>query len=139
MVDVIPQPPKAALPHKMPPMVKAMWAVCVLLAVATVGFLVWPHGGASDGAWGKLNTGSPMASAPTLLPNHDFEKEGAQGWAHRWLWFRRGPAQLAKLLQKHFRILGDRLQERRRERHPADALQKDSAVHYIAPTARVRN
>src|SRR5687767_1328407 len=29
----------------------------------------------------------------------------AQGWAHRWLWFRRGPAQLAKLLQKHFRIL----------------------------------
>src|SRR5436190_13739900 len=34
----------------------------------------------------------------------------AQGWAHRWLWFRRGPAQLAKLLQKHFRMLGDRLQ-----------------------------
>lgn len=34
----------------------------------------------------------------------------AQGWAHRWLWFRRGPAQLAKLLQKHFRVLGDRLQ-----------------------------
>ena len=34
----------------------------------------------------------------------------AQGWAHRWLWFRRGPAQLAKLLQRHFRVLGDRLQ-----------------------------
>jgi hypothetical protein len=34
----------------------------------------------------------------------------AQGWAHKWLWSRRGPAQLAKLLQKHFRVLGDRLQ-----------------------------
>ena len=34
----------------------------------------------------------------------------AQGWARHWLWERRGPAQLAKLLQKHFRILGDRLQ-----------------------------
>jgi len=34
----------------------------------------------------------------------------AQGWAHRWLWFRRGPAQLAKLLQGHFKMLGDRLQ-----------------------------
>ncbi len=34
----------------------------------------------------------------------------AQGWARHWLWSRRGPAQLAKLLQKHFRVLGDRLQ-----------------------------
>ena len=34
----------------------------------------------------------------------------AQGWAKYWLWERRGPAQLAKLLQKHFRVLGDRLQ-----------------------------
>ncbi len=34
----------------------------------------------------------------------------AQGWASYWLWNRRGPTQLAKLLQKHFRILGDRLQ-----------------------------
>ncbi len=34
----------------------------------------------------------------------------AQGWARYWLWNRRGPAQLAKLLQRHFRVLGDRLQ-----------------------------
>ncbi len=34
----------------------------------------------------------------------------AHGWARRWLWERRGPAQLAKLLQRHFRTLGDRLQ-----------------------------
>ena len=34
----------------------------------------------------------------------------AQGWARHWLWERRGPAQLAKLLQSHFRVLGDRLQ-----------------------------
>ncbi len=34
----------------------------------------------------------------------------AQGWASYWLWNRRGPTQLAKLLQKHFRVLGDRLQ-----------------------------
>ena len=34
----------------------------------------------------------------------------AQGWARYWLWERRGPTQLAKLLQKHFRVLGDRLQ-----------------------------
>ena len=34
----------------------------------------------------------------------------AQGWARHWLWNRRGPTQLAKLLQKHFRTLGDRLQ-----------------------------
>ncbi len=34
----------------------------------------------------------------------------AHGWARHWLWNRRGPAQLAKLLQKHFRTLGDRLQ-----------------------------
>jgi hypothetical protein len=34
----------------------------------------------------------------------------AQGWAQRWLWNRRGPRQLAKLLQRHFRTLGDRLQ-----------------------------
>ena len=34
----------------------------------------------------------------------------AQGWARHWLWERRGPAQLAKLLQRHFRVLGDRLQ-----------------------------
>ena len=34
----------------------------------------------------------------------------AQGWARHWLWERRGPADLAKLLQKHFRLLGDRLQ-----------------------------
>jgi hypothetical protein len=34
----------------------------------------------------------------------------AQGWAAHWLWGRRGPAQLAKLLQRHFRTLGDRLQ-----------------------------
>lgn len=31
-------------------------------------------------------------------------------WARTWLWERRGPAQLAKLLQRHFRTLGDRLQ-----------------------------
>ena len=34
----------------------------------------------------------------------------AQSWARYWLWTRRGPAQLAKLLQRHFRGLGDRLQ-----------------------------
>ncbi len=34
----------------------------------------------------------------------------AHGWARHWLWDRRGPTQLAKLLQKHFRVLGDRLQ-----------------------------
>ncbi len=34
----------------------------------------------------------------------------AQSWARYWLWNRRGPAQLAKLLQKKFRTLGDRLQ-----------------------------
>jgi hypothetical protein len=34
----------------------------------------------------------------------------AQAWAAHWLWNRRGPAQLAKLLQRHFRTLGDRLQ-----------------------------
>ncbi len=34
----------------------------------------------------------------------------AQGWARHWLWDRRGPADLAKLLQRHFRVLGDRLQ-----------------------------
>ncbi len=34
----------------------------------------------------------------------------AQAWAAHWLWHRRGPAQLAKLLQRHFRTLGDRLQ-----------------------------
>lgn len=34
----------------------------------------------------------------------------AQGWARHWLWNRRGPADLAKLLQKNFRTLGDRLQ-----------------------------
>ena len=34
----------------------------------------------------------------------------AQGWAQHWLWHRRGPAQLAKLLQRHFKTLGDRLQ-----------------------------
>jgi hypothetical protein len=34
----------------------------------------------------------------------------AHSWARYWLWHRRGPADLAKLLQKHFRILGDRLQ-----------------------------
>lgn len=34
----------------------------------------------------------------------------AQSWARYWLWTRRGPAQLAKLLQGHFRGLGDRLQ-----------------------------
>lgn len=34
----------------------------------------------------------------------------AHGWARHWLWDRRGPAQLAKLLQRHFRTLGDRLQ-----------------------------
>ena len=28
----------------------------------------------------------------------------AQGWARNWLWTRRGPTQLAKLLQKHFRV-----------------------------------
>src|ERR1043166_4764318 len=82
MAEVIPQPPKAALPHKMPPMVKAMWAVCIVLAVATVAVLVVPRGGASDGAWGKLTTGTSAAGAPTLLPNPDFEKEGAMGWAH---------------------------------------------------------
>lgn len=31
-------------------------------------------------------------------------------WAAHWLWNRRGPAQLAKLLQRHFKTLGDRLQ-----------------------------
>ncbi|MDR3406289.1 MAG: hypothetical protein P4L99_27645 [Chthoniobacter sp.] len=34
----------------------------------------------------------------------------AQAWAAHWLWHRRGPAQLAKLLQQHFKTLGDRLQ-----------------------------
>ncbi|MEQ1852628.1 MAG: hypothetical protein ABMA01_13690 [Chthoniobacteraceae bacterium] len=34
----------------------------------------------------------------------------AQGWAGHWLWNRRGPADLAKLLQRHFKTLGDRLQ-----------------------------
>lgn len=34
----------------------------------------------------------------------------AQGWAAHWLWNRRGPAELAKLLQRHFKSLGDRLQ-----------------------------
>ena len=34
----------------------------------------------------------------------------AHGWARHWLWNRRGPADLAKLLQRHFRLLGDRLQ-----------------------------
>ena len=34
----------------------------------------------------------------------------AHGWARHWLWNRRGPADLAKLLQCHFRVLGDRLQ-----------------------------
>ncbi len=34
----------------------------------------------------------------------------AHRWARYWLWHRRGPAQLAKLLQRHFRTLGDRLQ-----------------------------
>ncbi|MDQ3623830.1 MAG: hypothetical protein M3463_15290, partial [Verrucomicrobiota bacterium] len=34
----------------------------------------------------------------------------AHGWARHWLWNRRGPAQLAKLLQHHFKTLGDRLQ-----------------------------
>ena len=34
----------------------------------------------------------------------------AHAWAAHWLWHRRGPAQLAKLLQRHFRTLGDRLQ-----------------------------
>lgn len=33
-----------------------------------------------------------------------------QGWAAHWLWNRRGPAELAKLLQRHFKSLGDRLQ-----------------------------
>ncbi|MDB6152359.1 MAG: hypothetical protein JWL90_812 [Chthoniobacteraceae bacterium] len=34
----------------------------------------------------------------------------AHRWARQWLWNRRGPAQLAKLLQRHFKSLGDRLQ-----------------------------
>lgn len=34
----------------------------------------------------------------------------ARSWARYWLWNRRGAADLAKLLQKHFRLLGDRLQ-----------------------------
>ncbi|MHA3772360.1 hypothetical protein ACXR0O_12575 [Verrucomicrobiota bacterium sgz303538] len=34
----------------------------------------------------------------------------AHGWAQHWFWKRRGPAQLAKLLQRHFKTLGDRLQ-----------------------------
>jgi hypothetical protein len=34
----------------------------------------------------------------------------AHGWGRHWLWNRRGPADLAKLLQRHFRTLGDRLQ-----------------------------
>jgi hypothetical protein len=34
----------------------------------------------------------------------------AHGWARHWLWNRRGPADLAKLLQRHFKLLGDRLQ-----------------------------
>ena len=34
----------------------------------------------------------------------------AHAWAAHWLWNRRGPAQLAKLLQRHFKSLGDRLQ-----------------------------
>src|SRR5258708_11542578 len=34
----------------------------------------------------------------------------AHTWAAHRLWHRRGPAQLAKLLQRHFKTLGDRLQ-----------------------------
>jgi hypothetical protein len=34
----------------------------------------------------------------------------AHRWARHWLWNRRGPAQLARLLQRHFKTLGDRLQ-----------------------------
>ena len=34
----------------------------------------------------------------------------AHAWARHWLWSVRGPAQLAKLLQRHFKTLGDRLQ-----------------------------
>ncbi|MCX6976445.1 MAG: hypothetical protein NTX04_00595 [Verrucomicrobia bacterium] len=33
-----------------------------------------------------------------------------KGWAHDWLWYRRGPAELGKILQSHFKSLGDRLQ-----------------------------
>ncbi|MBP7949272.1 MAG: hypothetical protein KA004_06410 [Verrucomicrobiales bacterium] len=34
----------------------------------------------------------------------------AKGWARNWLWNRRGPAELAKILGRHFRSLSDRLQ-----------------------------
>ena len=34
----------------------------------------------------------------------------AHRWARHWLWNRRGPAQLARLLQRHFKSLSDRLQ-----------------------------
>ncbi len=34
----------------------------------------------------------------------------ARRWAHDWLWNRRGPAALAKMLGKHFRSLADRIQ-----------------------------
>ncbi len=34
----------------------------------------------------------------------------AHAWAAHWLWHRRGPAQLARLLQRQFKTLGDRLQ-----------------------------
>jgi hypothetical protein len=34
----------------------------------------------------------------------------AHSWARYWLWHRRGEADLAKLLQRRFRVLGDRLQ-----------------------------
>jgi len=34
----------------------------------------------------------------------------AHRWARHWLWNRRGPAQLARLLQRHFKTLSDRLQ-----------------------------
>jgi hypothetical protein len=34
----------------------------------------------------------------------------ARRWAHHWLFKKRGPGELAKMLGKHFRTLGDRLQ-----------------------------
>lgn len=34
----------------------------------------------------------------------------AAEWSRNWIWNRRGPAELARLLQRHFRSLGDRLQ-----------------------------
>jgi hypothetical protein len=57
------------------------WAACVVLVAVAVFLLAGPIGsGAPEGAWGKLTRGSPAASAPIVIPNADFEKEGLVAW-----------------------------------------------------------